>query len=174
MTPTARTLMVVSLMVNVLLAAALVTFALRGGDDPPRPPGGPGGMPHPREIVEAIGDEQRPLLRQAWTAHRDEIRSRWRDMHGAREAIPRILRQRPFDPQALENGFARLRRAESRTAAAAQAAMVDFAASLDDEGRAHLAQVMTPSEPRDRDRRRDEQRGADSDDEGRDGAGRHR
>nr|WP_263858594.1 periplasmic heavy metal sensor [Coralloluteibacterium stylophorae] len=149
-------------MVNVLLAAALATFALRGDDGPPRPPG-PGGMPHPREIVEALGSGQRPLLRRAWETHRNDIRARWRDMHDARAAIPRILRQRPFEATALEHGFARLRRAESRTAAAAQAAMVDFAASLDDEGRAHLAEVMTPPEPRGHER--DEERGGERRDE---------
>ncbi|MFC4728326.1 periplasmic heavy metal sensor [Coralloluteibacterium thermophilus] len=140
-----RIALVVSLLVNVLLAAALATFALRSPEEPPRTRGGGlAGMPHPRALAEAFGEERRVLLHEIWDTHRETMRPRWRAMHAARQDISNALRAQPFVRADLDAAFARLRAADAEMAETAQAALGDFAERLDDAERARLADMLEP------------------------------
>lgn len=155
-----RIALIVSLLLNAVLVAALATFYLRGPDEPPRPRGvSISGLLHPRAIVEAVGAEHRPQLEASWHPHREAMRARWHTLYQARVDVSDALRAQPFSRAALDAAFARLREAEGATAEVAQAAIGDFAETLDDTERARFADLLQPPEPR-RGPRRGEDRDA--------------
>lgn len=137
-----RITLIVSLLANVLLIAALATTAFRHGH---RGPGGPdkfGLLLSPRAIAETMHDDERAMFRGILEAHRAQVRGGWRGMHTARGGIDAALRADPFDRTRLDAAFAELRQHGTRTADHVQDAIGDFAEKLDADGRARLADAL--------------------------------
>lgn len=136
-----RITLIVSLLVNALLIAALATTFFRHHHGP-RGPDKFGLLPSPRAIAETMRDDERAMFRGILEAHRAEVRGGWRGMRTAHDGIDAALRAEPFDRARLDAAFAELRRHGTRTADQVQDAIGDFAEKLDADGRSRLADAL--------------------------------
>lgn len=149
-----RITLIVSLLANVLLIAALVTASYRHDHDGPRGHVKFGLLPSPRAIDRGMREDERAMFRTILDAHRGEVRGTWRGMHDARGRIDAALRAEPFDRARLDAAFAELRRHGTRTADHVQDAIGDFAEKLDADGRARLADALKHRRHMSQDKRR--------------------
>lgn len=139
-----RVLLLGSLLLNVVLGVALVLLVPRLHDDGPRgrhvPP-----LPalfDPRALKEALPEARHGVLEAAMRSHREAIRARIGTLFDARRAVRAAIVAEPFDRDALDAAFARLREAETATAEEAQAMLGDVLSQSDVAERKRLADLM--------------------------------
>ena len=130
-----RWLLALSLLMNLFFVGALVGHQVRG----PRALESRflGELPM---VVRALPQEDRPLARQIFRTHADEVRRAFDAMHTAREDALDALTQTPFDPDALDIALEGLRETASSAQAAVHGVMLEITVELDDEARLALAE----------------------------------
>lgn len=139
-----RTVLLVSLALNIALGASLAWMVLQ-----PQPTRGEmrarEGRPmfHPEQLRRALPAERSELIDSVLAAHRAGMRVRLTELAGAREAVREAVQHEPFDRNALDAAFADLRESERRTAQEAQALIGDLLQQLTPEERAQLSGLFT-------------------------------
>lgn len=150
-----------SLLLNVLVLAALATLALRHGRD-----GGEGatmaaGLPSPRAMQRALQPHERATMAEVFGPRRRAIGLGLVELGEARGAVRDALLAEPFDAVALEEAFALLREHDATLAADVHAGLAELAGRLDADGRRRLAEGLRPPRGRGDGPRREHPRGED-------------
>jgi uncharacterized membrane protein len=145
MTPTAprslRLILLASLGLNLMLATWLIAHA------PWRHPPGGRHAPVPqlvdlRAFRKALPPERQGVVDTAFATHRPALRERIGALFAARREVRDAIRAEPFDPAALDAGFARLRSAEAEAASQAQRVLGEVLMQLTPQERAQLADLV--------------------------------
>lgn len=140
--PKLRTALLLSLAVNVLLAATLAAGAWRQSHRGAETGGGPMRMPGPAQIARALPEADRPVLREVLSSHRGEMRPRVVEARRARRAVRDALLAEPFDAKALDVALAEMRARDGEVIAFAQGLLAEVAGKVSPEGRAGLAKAI--------------------------------
>jgi Spy/CpxP family protein refolding chaperone len=111
-----------------------------------------------RRFRHALPPERQHVLEKPFDTHRAEMRARIGRLIDARRAVRDAIRAEPFDRDALDVAFARLREAEAATAGEAQALLGDALELATPQERQQMAELMPLRMRRDRDRDRDSRR----------------
>ena len=139
--PRLRTALLLSLAVNVLLAAALAAGAWRQSGRVEQA-GVPMRMPGPMQIARALPEEDRPVMRDVLAEHRGEMRPRIMEARRARQAVRDALLADPFDAAALERALAEMRMRDSEVVTFAQTLLAEVAGKVSPQGRQAMAKVI--------------------------------
>ena len=147
-----RILVIASLALNVFGIGAIAADAImsRGhgglfGDcRPPRFTG----LPSPRELREALPEDDHAKLNALMEANRAQFRQRLDALFAARQQVADAIRAEPFDRAKLETAFAALREREAAMATGTQDWLATFVAQLEPESRAKVAELLTRRPPR--------------------------
>lgn len=141
MTPAARYLLLFSLALNLSLGVALAWFHWHrpavAEAPPPR-----GAMFRHDALRDALAPRRGGLVDAVAARHRETMRVRIERMDEARATVREALRAEPFDRAALDDAFAGLREADSRTAAEAHALISEVAAEANPSERERLSRLM--------------------------------
>jgi uncharacterized membrane protein len=146
-----RFVLLVSLSLNLLLAAGLGGLWWRGTLAPP-----PGealearSLPDPRRIARALPPERRALVREALAPDRVAFADDLRALRSAHSGVREVLRRQPFDASALDAALAEVRERERAMAERVHGGLLRLSVQLTDAERAQLADSVP---------RRDHQRG---------------
>lgn len=100
--------------------------------------GGPEG--HDRAPLSGLTAAQRTQVDAIHKAHRPTLRTTRREIRSARDAVQDAMTADPFDREALDIAFARLRTRSTHARAAVHAMLVETAAVLPIEAREAMAQ----------------------------------
>ena len=93
-----------------------------------------------QRISRKLNSEERRLFRDAVVSHRAELRSAYRGVRQARQALRRTLRAEPYDRQALEAALAELRARKDTFERTLHRAALDGIERLPPAGRQRLVQ----------------------------------
>lgn len=131
----ARTLLVVSLGVNLLVAGMVVgsAFGHRKGDRPD--PFFGGGM---RPYVASLPERQREYVRDRLLHNRDAARAARQEMRKSAQGVREAIITEPFSPDALDMAFAAQRSVYDAIAAKGHHALVEVLAGMSPEERAQF------------------------------------
>lgn len=139
-----RYLLLLSLALNLGLAAALVAMHWHHHH--------PGDhqaserrwarVPDPRHLARLLEDADRALLREVFEKHREGLREHYQPLGAARRQLAEALRAEPFDPAAMQRAFDGMRGAESGTANAMHAFMLELATRVSADGRQRIAEHL--------------------------------
>ncbi len=141
---TYRTLLLLSLALNLGLGAALFTAhwhhqqANTSGMNDRRW----ARIPSPRMLAGALDEGDRKILLEVIETHRGKLGERFRPLGGARRELAEALRAEPFDPAAMQRAFERTRDSESGTAEAMHAFMLELATRVSADGRQRIADQL--------------------------------
>ncbi len=141
--------LLVSLVINLFLIAAITVGMVRNMDRGGRGHASPLGLPHHIVARELSGDE-RDKLKAAMRENRAELRPLFRDMRQARRALSVAIGADPYDPDAAAAAFADLRAGMDAMAAQSQDILVEAFADLSPESRAKIAEAMRRVRPAER------------------------
>jgi Spy/CpxP family protein refolding chaperone len=144
-----RIALVISLALNVFVAAAIVADAVthRGwvgeqlGFRDRRPD--PFGVPSPRRLRGVLSEPDRAILEATMETHRPRFRDQLKGMFEARRAVADAVRAEPFDQAKLRTAFADLQARHGALASEAQEMLSDLVGRLGPEGRAKIAELLT-------------------------------
>ena len=138
-----RTVLLVSLALNIALGASLTWLVLQ---PPPtreetrgrkaRP------LLHPEQLRRALPAERGELIDNVLEAHRAAMRAHLNELAAARDRVRDAVRHEPFDRSALDAAFAQLRESERQTAEEAQALISDLLQQLTAEEREQIAPLF--------------------------------
>lgn len=138
-----RRLLLASLLLNAALVGVLGALWLRSAgesvDAAASERSGEARAPSPGRLGRELTPEQRALMRETFARHRAPMRDRAAEARAARRVVAAVLRQEPYDRDALAAAFAELRTRDAEAAAVTHAMLLDLADRLDAEGRARLA-----------------------------------
>lgn len=151
--PRFRWVLLLSLALNVLLAAVVGTAWLHHHDGRGRGMGGAVHLPRGERLEKVLPEADRPALRAAYDRHRDDIRPKIGALWDARNAVREALHAEPFDAARATAALATLREREGAVAAAVHGLLVDLSASVSPEGRIAIAKLSTTHGRGDRHRR---------------------
>lgn len=153
--------LIASLIVNALLIGLVAGGAL--GKKGERSHGHRGGADFQmaRELETIVPEGNRGEIRQAFREAFVQSRGQWREKREARRAMMTALSAEPFEPQSLEDAFARMREADTALTRNFQTTLVEQIARLSDSERAELVAWLetVERERRERRERRGERRG---------------
>jgi uncharacterized membrane protein len=151
-----RILLIASLALNVFGIGAIAADAVMNRDGhgglfghcrPPRFMG----LPSPRELREVLPETDQVMLNELLQANKARFRERLNELFAARQLVADAVKAEPFDRAKVETAFAALRESEAAMAAFAQGWLAEFAARLDPERRALVAELLTRRhKPRDK------------------------
>lgn len=148
-----------SLLLNVLVLAALATLAWRHGRDGGDGPQLAAGLPSPRAMQRALQPHERAAMAEVFAPRRRAIGLGLVELGEARGAVRDALLAEPFDAVALEEAFALLREHDATLAADVHAGLAELAGRLDADGRRRLAEGLRPPRGRGDGPRREHPRG---------------
>jgi uncharacterized membrane protein len=114
--------LIVSVCINLLLAGAMV-----------------GGRWHPSPWWKEIPEDARPIMKQAFDAHKAEFDARRDAVQQARQKVADILKSDPIDQAALDQALADLSQKSEAIRQLGNAMMVEVAKQLSPEIRAQMA-----------------------------------
>ncbi|GAA0593581.1 periplasmic heavy metal sensor [Caenispirillum bisanense] len=141
-----RTLVLIaSLVLNVVLVAAVGTAGVKGAfDDDPRPDHRrpPFSIPGPHQLKEALPPEDHPVLEAVLAAHRPALSARIGAVHEARRAAAEALRLDPPDATRTAAALEALRQSEAAVSEGVYAMASDLLARLDGDGRKAVAALV--------------------------------
>ncbi len=148
-----RTLVLIaSLVLNVVLVAAVATAGVKVAFDDDRRPDHrrpPFSIPGPHQLKEVLPPEDHPVLETVLSTHRSILSARIGAVHDARRAAAEALRLDPPDAARTAAALDALRRSEAAVAEGVYAMAADLLARLDGDGRKAVAALME-SPPRGR------------------------
>ncbi len=133
-----------SLLLNVLVIAALATLALRHGRDGADGATMAAGLPSPRAMQRVLQPHERAAMAEVFGPRRRAIGLGLVELGEARAAVRDALLAEPFDPAALEEAFGVLRAQDATLAGDVHAGLAELAARLDADGRRRLAEGLRP------------------------------
>jgi uncharacterized membrane protein len=141
--PRFRWVLLVSVALNVLLAAVVASSWLhhRGGRG--HGSGGSVRLPRAQVLAELLPEADRPAVHAAYDRHRERIRPQLEPLWDARKQVREALDADPYDGKRAEAALATLREREATLATAVHALLVDLSASVSPEGRAAIAKLST-------------------------------
>ncbi|WOF73411.1 Spy/CpxP family protein refolding chaperone [Parvibaculaceae bacterium PLY_AMNH_Bact1] len=151
--------LLVSLVVNLFLVAAITAGIVRNMDRNSRGHASPLGLPH-HIIARQLSGEEREKLKAAMRENRAELRHLFRDMRQAREALSEAIAADPYDPEAARTAFAELRAGMDAMATRSQDILVQAFADLTPESREKIAEAMRRGRPGERARDQERDRNA--------------
>jgi uncharacterized membrane protein len=173
-----RIALLVSLALNLLLAATLAVLWLTPA---PREPRGRGPFHLPRiEVLERrLPEADRPLLREVMAQHQATIHPLLPQLHAARQELREALAAEPYDATRVAAAFAAVRAGEAAIGGAIQAMLTELAGRVSPQGRQMLARALSRHHHHGRGERHrrgargdsDTRPGAARDEQGRDAAG---
>jgi Spy/CpxP family protein refolding chaperone len=134
-----RWLLLLSLALNLGLGAALLATHWH---QPDAQHGGErrwGRIPDSRQLARILDPADQAILGDVVQAHRAELSEHYRPLGHSRRALAEALRAEPFDPRALQSTFEQMRGAETGTANAMHAFMLDLATRVSPAGRHAIA-----------------------------------
>jgi uncharacterized membrane protein len=153
--PKLRTALLLSLAVNVLLAAALAAGAWRQSHRGGEAGGGPMRMPGPGQIARVLPEADQPVFRELMSTRRGEMRPRIVEARRARRDVRDALLAEPFDAKAFDAAMAEMRLRDGEVIAFAHGLLAEAAGKVSPEGRKAIAKAIE----RARDRRGRDRRG---------------
>ncbi len=137
-----RFALLLSVAVNLVLAAALAVLGL----DPQRATVsigvGPIRVPHPERLLRVLPEADRPLAREVIERHRAGIREQLPALHTARRELRDAFTAEPTDSRRIDAALAQVREREAAAAAAVQAMLRDLAGRVSPEGRRALTTAL--------------------------------
>ncbi len=137
-----RWLLLLSLALNIGVVTALVAHHLHGHERHGSAERRWSRIPDSRQLARALEDADRRILRELLDSHREQIGGQYRPLGHARRDVAQALRAEPFDPDALNRAFARMRGSEDAMGEAMQAFMLDLATRISADGRQRIADRM--------------------------------
>jgi uncharacterized membrane protein len=141
--PRFRRVLLVSVAVNVLLAAVVASSWLRHGGARGHGSGGSVRLPRADVLAQLLPEADRAAVRAAYDRHRDGIRRQLAPLWEARREVRDALDADPYDGERTERALATLREREATLATAVHALLVDLAANASRDGRTALAKLGT-------------------------------
>ncbi|MCE7997431.1 MAG: periplasmic heavy metal sensor [Rhodobiaceae bacterium] len=141
--------LLVSLVINLFLVAAITAGIVRNMDRDRRGHASPLGLPH-HVVARQLSGEEREKLKAAMRENRSELRPLFRDMRQAREALSVAIAADPFDPDAAKAAFAELRTGMDAIATQSQDILVQAFADLSPESRDKIAKAIRRGRPGER------------------------
>ena len=166
-TPRFRVALLLSVVLNVLLAAMLAGGWMQ--HERGRGMGGAVRMPRAETLARVLPESDRAALDAAYERHRPQVRASFRAMREAKREVRAALNARPYDGARLAAALAAMRSEEARVAEAVHALLADVSGNVSDEGRAAVARLVTsrrfghPRRDRDRESRREPEPGVEPD-----------
>lgn len=147
MNTTLRIVLILSLALNVFVGSAAISSWWRHGHVCLGPQVAQhrwrsSRLPGPGELRRILPQSDQKVLNEVLSAHRPQIRERYRALKQTRKSVIEALRAEPFDQTRLETAFAGVRENENLLATTAQAMLTDLAGRISPEGRARLAQQL--------------------------------
>jgi len=140
----------VSLALNVVLATAVGTMVARDLWHEYRPRHSPFAIPGPRQLQQALPEQDQAFLQSVLQAHRPLIKARIDATREARAEAAEILRRDTVSDAELDTLLETLRLRESAIAGAVYDMARDVFAGLDAEGRRALADLVQGRPPPDK------------------------
>ena len=140
---TARIVLLLSLALNLALGV-FVAWHHGPWRDADRGRHGPA-LPHlfdVRALRRVVAPERADALTPIFERHRPAMRARLLDLFAARGDVRRAIAAEPYDQQALQSAFARLREADRATAEEAQAMLAELLAVATPEERRKMSELM--------------------------------
>lgn len=129
--------LIVSLMANMILVGLLAGFLLQAG-----PKGNPDGPPRERiswgERDDGTRQAMRQVFKEAFKASAEERMARVE----TRQQLAEAVIAEPYDADAVREAFRDLRSADDAVNEATHDAMVNLFASMSEEERQHMAQIL--------------------------------
>lgn len=138
--------LLVSLVINLFLVAAIAAGAIRNMDRGGRDHAAPMGLPH-HIIARQLSGEEREKLKAVMRENRSELRPLFRDMRQARQALSEAIAADPYDPEAAKAAFAELRAGMDALATQSQDILVQAFADLSPESREKIAKALRRGRP---------------------------
>ena len=141
--PILRFLLPASLALNAFLAGVVLT-QWYGPRFPPPPP-------RPEKMIEdmaaALPAADAQILRQSFADRAPNVGGRWGNREDMFSRIRAALKAEPFDPAALSRIFRDGRKVRDQIDDSIEAALVEAAGKMSDEGRKKLAEWHPPFPP---------------------------
>ncbi|WP_300379374.1 periplasmic heavy metal sensor [Henriciella sp.] len=106
--------LVISLIANALLLGLVLGKAIGKPDKPKGPRGGGEEFHIARAMDDVVPEAARKDMQQAFRQTFRDSREAWDNKRAAREALTEAIVADPFDPEAVDAAFARMRAADSR------------------------------------------------------------
>lgn len=151
--------LIASLVVNALLVGLVIGGSLGKHDERHRGHrGGGDDFMIARELQSIVPESRNSEIRQAFREAFMQSRGQWREKREARRAMADAISAEPFEQAALDEAFARMRKADEALTRNFQETLVTQIADLSDAERAELAAWLEEVE-RERRERREERRG---------------
>ena len=131
-----RWLLVGSLAMNLLVAGMLVGFAVRGPGSKLAPPVLPGAL----NMLRAVPDSHRGIVRDALRDHRETLRSQRGDVNELRRSFLTAIEKDPVDQAELERLLAAFGDIESGISEKGRAILLQVVMGMDHAARMELAE----------------------------------
>ena len=130
-----RTLLVVSLGINLLVAGMVVGAAFSHGKSDRRDPFFGGGM---RPYVASLPESQREHVRDRLLHNREAAREARQELRRSAQGVRDAITAKPFDADALNSAFSAQRSVYDGIAASGHHALVEILSGMTDEERAQF------------------------------------
>lgn len=137
-----RWLLLLSLALNIGVVTALLAHHWHGHERQGSAERRWSRIPDSRQMARALEAADHRILREVLEGHREQIGRQYRPLGHARRDVAQALRAEPFDPEALNQAFARMRNSEGAMADATHAFMLDLATRISADGRQRIAERM--------------------------------
>ena len=137
-----RWLLLLSLALNIGVVTALVAHHWHGHERHGSAERRWSRLPDSRQLARVLEGADRRILREVLERHHEQIGGQYRPLGHARHDVAQALRAEPFDPDALNQAFASMRRNEGAMGEAMNAFMLDLASRISADGRQRIADRM--------------------------------